>query len=255
MNSLEEVTSLFHQQLRLDKLHHAWLVEGGDAETNLALGEQIVAALLGIKPAETHFDPNLFWLDVGDSHAVDSVRGLIRFLEKSSWNGSWKVAIIQGANQLNSQGQNALLKVLEEPSDKTVIFLISEISAQLLPTLYSRGLLCVFGKTKNSSDEFLRFEKEWKKSIQAGVLDDNYEPLFELQERVEKEEVSIEQQIQWALQVIRNMMDLSNPIFPVEQLLESWGSLQLYYANVQNFKLETKRLLCKMTAVAFFRKR
>ncbi len=49
-----------------------------------------------------------------------------------------KVFIIDYADTLNANSQNALLKVLEEPPESTVFILITESKASLLPTVISR---------------------------------------------------------------------------------------------------------------------
>lgn len=49
-----------------------------------------------------------------------------------------KAIIIEDAELLTTEAQNALLKVLEEPPDSTIIILVSEIKEALLPTILSR---------------------------------------------------------------------------------------------------------------------
>jgi DNA polymerase-3 subunit delta' len=51
---------------------------------------------------------------------------------------SHKIAVIDEAQCLNKEAQNSLLKTLEEPKGKTLIFLIAEYQEKLLPTILSR---------------------------------------------------------------------------------------------------------------------
>ena len=52
--------------------------------------------------------------------------------------GERRVVLIEGADQANEQTQNALLKALEEPTDRHVYILVADEAARLLPTIRSR---------------------------------------------------------------------------------------------------------------------
>lgn len=57
---------------------------------------------------------------------------------RTPFKGVRRVFIIDEAELLNPQGQNALLKTLEEPSPRTVILLITTRDERMLPTVRSR---------------------------------------------------------------------------------------------------------------------
>ena len=69
---------------------------------------------------------------------VDQVRGLIAALSLSSHQGGYKVAIVNPADTMNISAANSLLKTLEEPTDNTVLLLISAQPGHLPATLRSR---------------------------------------------------------------------------------------------------------------------
>src|SRR3954447_18317132 len=52
--------------------------------------------------------------------------------------GRGKVFVIEQAELMNAQAQNALLKTLEEPAGRTVIVLLTDQPGALLPTIRSR---------------------------------------------------------------------------------------------------------------------
>ena len=56
----------------------------------------------------------------------------------TSADGNWRVAIIDAADDMNVNAANALLKVLEEPPERSVIILLSHAPGRLLPTIRSR---------------------------------------------------------------------------------------------------------------------
>ena len=69
---------------------------------------------------------------------VDSVRELAEFFAMRPAMGGWRVAIIDAVDEMNRHGENAILKTLEEPPNRAVLFLISHGEQLLLPTVRSR---------------------------------------------------------------------------------------------------------------------
>ena len=69
---------------------------------------------------------------------VDEIRRINRFLSMTSHDGSYRVAIIDPADDMNTNAANALLKNLEEPPSKTLFILIVNSPGALLPTIRSR---------------------------------------------------------------------------------------------------------------------
>ena len=71
---------------------------------------------------------------------VDQVRELIDLLTLKSYRGGYKVGVIEGAEALNSNGANAFLKTLEEPSAATMLIMIARPTHRLPATIASRCL-------------------------------------------------------------------------------------------------------------------
>ena len=69
---------------------------------------------------------------------VDDVRDAIAFLRLTPSEGGWRVVIVDGAEDMNRNAQNALLKVLEEPPARAVLLLVCHAPGRLLPTIRSR---------------------------------------------------------------------------------------------------------------------
>jgi DNA polymerase-3 subunit delta' len=70
--------------------------------------------------------------------AVDDIRRTVAFFGSTAGEGGWRVAIVDAVDELNRAGANALLKVLEEPPQRALLFLVSHSAARVLPTLRSR---------------------------------------------------------------------------------------------------------------------
>ena len=69
---------------------------------------------------------------------IHQVRELQKWLAAGSFEGGWRVCILDGAERMNSQAANALLKVLEEPPPESLLLLISPTRTQLPATVVSR---------------------------------------------------------------------------------------------------------------------
>lgn len=91
-----------------------------------------------VKAGEHLSDDELQGLKKSAFIRVDDIRKINEFLSKKSADNNWRVVIVDSVDELNSAGANAILKVLEEPPHKTIIFLISHNPNKLLPTILSR---------------------------------------------------------------------------------------------------------------------
>ncbi|MDF2388698.1 DNA polymerase III subunit delta' [Nostoc ellipsosporum NOK] len=69
---------------------------------------------------------------------VDEIRKVSRFLSLTSHDGSYRVVIVDPADDMNANAANALLKNLEEPPARTLFILIVHAPGSLLPTIRSR---------------------------------------------------------------------------------------------------------------------
>src|SRR5215469_7389053 len=69
---------------------------------------------------------------------VDEVRRLGGFFGLTSGAGGWRVAIIDTADDMSDEAANATLKILEEPPARSLLMLLANSPARLLPTIRSR---------------------------------------------------------------------------------------------------------------------
>lgn len=70
--------------------------------------------------------------------AVDDIRRIAPFLRMTAAMGGWRVVVIDDGDALNRNGQNALLKILEEPPSNALLILVTSRPGGLLPTIRSR---------------------------------------------------------------------------------------------------------------------
>jgi DNA polymerase III subunit delta' len=69
---------------------------------------------------------------------VDDAQEILKSLALKSYEGGYKIIIIWMADKMNIAASNKLLKLLEEPTDKTVFILISENEEDIIQTIRSR---------------------------------------------------------------------------------------------------------------------
>lgn len=69
---------------------------------------------------------------------VDEAQDIVRKLSLKSYEGGYKVMLIWMADRMNTAASNKLLKLIEEPPEKTVFILIAEDEEQIIQTIRSR---------------------------------------------------------------------------------------------------------------------
>ena len=69
---------------------------------------------------------------------VETARKVAPFLRMTASNGGWRLVVIDDADTMNRNAQNALLKILEEPPKNTLLILITHRLGAMIPTIRSR---------------------------------------------------------------------------------------------------------------------
>jgi len=136
---LHDLTSA-HAERFVAQPTHALLIIGptGIGKQFLAtyLAEQLIDASLDTYAYIKFVEPEKDKSSIG----IEAVRGLQQFLKlKLPSNAPWRIVAIPQAQGLTTEAQNALLKSLEEPPERTLFILASNSEQALLPTIRSRS--------------------------------------------------------------------------------------------------------------------
>jgi DNA polymerase III subunit delta' len=69
---------------------------------------------------------------------AEQTREIAGFLHLTAAEEGWRIVIVDGAEEMNRNAANALLKILEEPPHRSLLLLVSHNPGVLLPTIRSR---------------------------------------------------------------------------------------------------------------------
>lgn len=155
------VNALLHAT-RSERLHHGWLLTGptgiGKATLAYRFGRWILAGGqsddLSIPEASGVFKrvaaathPDFFTVERRVNLKTEKLQGEIviatiqeasAFMRLTPAEGGWRVVVVDGAEDMNTNAANALLKLLEEPPPRAILLLVSAAPGRLLPTIRSR---------------------------------------------------------------------------------------------------------------------
>ncbi len=166
---------------RAGRMHHAWLIAGPEGVGKATFAFRLARRLLKggvpdslvLSPSDpvfrrvatgTHADlltVEREWDDkkkrMRKTIAIDDARLIPPFLHLTPAEGGWRVVIVDGAEDLNPNSANALLKVLEEPPPRALLMLVCAAPGRLLPTLRSRCRRLALGPVPGAAvDTLLR---------------------------------------------------------------------------------------------------
>lgn len=159
----EAAEALLLEAMRSGRMHHAWLITGPDGVGKATLAYRFARRLLAGLPdqdslaldpahpvfrrvaAGGHADLHTVELAYDEKRrrmrtqiAVEDIRKISAFMSLTPAEGGWRIAIVDGAEEMNPSSANALLKILEEPPRRALLILTCAAPGRLLPTIRSR---------------------------------------------------------------------------------------------------------------------
>ncbi|NKD45651.1 DNA polymerase III subunit delta' [Haematospirillum jordaniae] len=161
----KDAEQAFLQAWNQGRMHHAWLFSGmrgiGKATLAMRIARFVLSdrAAVGATTLAVSEDDPVCSRIAQDTHGdfrvlertwdekrkrlkgdipVDDIRALGEWLSMTSSRGGWRVVLVDTADDMNRNSANALLKILEEPPQRTLFLVLSHFPGRLLPTLRSR---------------------------------------------------------------------------------------------------------------------
>lgn len=155
VNIYKKLTDDFIRLINENKLSHVYLFFGEDQKTILDFSKKIANFLENGKfeTPKALNDCCIFSPNEKGVIGIDEIRFFQDFLYKLPAISRKRMAIIFGGENLTQQAQSALLKIIEEPPQNSLIILISNESSVLMPTIVSRAHRIYFPSTRISADQ------------------------------------------------------------------------------------------------------
>lgn len=166
----EQIIEYLQNVVKSDKISHAYLISGPALSGKRMLAEAFAQAIqcenaAGGEPcmdchscrqAAGKNHPDIIYVkhEKPNTIAVNEIRAQVNNdIGIRPYSGRYKVYIIDEAEKMNAQAQNALLKTIEEPPAYAVVILLTTNDQSILPTILSR---CVRLPVRAVSDEKIK---------------------------------------------------------------------------------------------------
>lgn len=157
---LNDPIIFFKNQQAANTLAPCWLLKTDDVNQCLPIAFSIAKEILYSKPSQPHGMPDTFINKQVEQNAypnflyvtsplledgtktteikIEEAKKINLFLKKKPAVDGWRVIIINTIDDMNRFAANSLLKIMEEPPQKTLILLIVKQPGFILPTIRSR---------------------------------------------------------------------------------------------------------------------
>lgn len=150
-----------------DTISHAYLFEGIEGVGKHTMAHAFIKALLCTEPQAQHMPcghcvscrtlesgnhPDVSWIgrEGKNSLGIRQIRErIVADVHTQPYQSAYKVYVIEDADTMTPEAQNALLKTLEEPPSYVVLILLAASSTGFLPTILSRVVTIRFQPLQN----------------------------------------------------------------------------------------------------------
>lgn len=170
-----------------NRLAHAYIFAGPEQVGKKTVARQLTQHLLcdfatacgqcaQCKTLAAGSNPDYIEVPSDSSIKIETVRDLSYKLSLMPYSGRQKIAVIDNAHLMTNEAANSLLKILEEPKDRTLIILVTSSPHLLLPTIVSRSQKINFGPQteqeyiSDSEKQHNATRQEWFEKFQSESL-------------------------------------------------------------------------------------
>ena len=164
-----QIVEHLRNAIRMEKISHAYILNGESNAGKMMLAETFAMALQceaeGVEPcmncrschqAAEHNQPDIIYVthEKPNVISVDDIRHqLNNDIVIKPYSSKYKIYIVDEAEKMNTQAQNALLKTIEEPPAYGVILLLTTNADSFLPTILSR---CITLNLKSVNEDLIK---------------------------------------------------------------------------------------------------
>ena len=173
----EQIIEHLKTAIEMGKVSHAYILNGPDLSGKMMIAEAFARALLcekqdpdgcgecrSCRQSDDRNNPDIIYVkhDKPNTISVDDIRTqLNNDIVIKPYSNQYKIYIVDEAEKMNQQAQNALLKTIEEPPAYAVIMLLTTNADSFLQTIRSRCITLNLKSVKNDViKSYLRTEKK-----------------------------------------------------------------------------------------------
>ena len=165
----EQIIEHLQNAISMGKVSHAYIISGPQLSGKMMIAEAFARALQCEKEgtdgcgeckschqADDHNHPDIIYVshEKPNNISVDDIRTqLNNDIVIKPYSSKYKIYIVDEAEKMNQQAQNALLKTIEEPPAYAVIMLLTTNADSFLQTIRSR---CITLNMKSVKDEVIK---------------------------------------------------------------------------------------------------
>jgi len=278
----EDAKAYFLKTIDKDKLSHSYIFEGSYGVGKNSFAIELAKFILcestdHDKPChlcrscymiDSFNHPDLIVIEKDTKVTkIENIRNnIVREMDTKPYQSEYKIVIVKAADTITIEGQNAMLKTIEETPKYGIIILICENTAKLLPTIKSRCITIRFNalshpemdhyltlrNIQGTERDIVRMASHGSIGIMKDILkDDHYLELRKLSvlylERLQKADL---------IEVYNLVKDISEQKDNIEDILEFWlfwyrdvavlktaGATDLYYTDHLKLLLDTSHKL------------
>lgn len=161
----EQIIEHLKAAIEMGKVSHAYILNGPDLSGKMMIAEAFARALLcekqdpdgcgecrSCRQSDDRNNPDIIYVkhDKPNTISVDDIRTqLNNDIVIKPYSNQYKIYIVDEAEKMNQQAQNALLKTIEEPPAYAVIMLLTTNADSFLQTIRSRCITLNLKSVKN----------------------------------------------------------------------------------------------------------
>lgn len=164
-----QIVEHLQNAIRMEKVSHAYILNGENNSGKMMLAEAFAMALQceehgaeacmecrSCRQAKEHNQPDIIYVSHEKPNviSVDDIRHqLNNDIVIKPYSSRYKIYIVDEAEKMNVQAQNALLKTIEEPPAYGIILLLTTNADAFLPTILSR---CITLNLKSVNEDLIK---------------------------------------------------------------------------------------------------
>ena len=179
----DKIKNLLQESVNNNKVSHSYLFVGKSGIGKKMIAKEFAKAILCLGDNKycdnckscLEFDgqnnPDFFIIEPdGNAIKIDQIRNMQRGVQEKPIISRSKVYIIDNADFMTKEAQNALLKTLEEPPEFVTIILIGENENEFLATIKSRCMIIHFNSISDSDMERY-LQENYNMNVTSNMLD------------------------------------------------------------------------------------